>query len=282
MISAQQEIVDALAGVQAELRKIPIEKPKPQPLKLPPPYGNLFADKLSGMLSMVMGGKLLGSRLLHWIPEKQQEQPGVYMDLDARRGGHAHAFFEKLYKVRYRRPDQPRKGPDVVERQFGITYIGWDSKRKAAPALDPFKQCAAQAGELVGRAKEHLAAALPEETLAAKDDLHRWIYTVFDLAWKKPPESPLSAVRYIPVQAMDQFMRTDESIVYDLDSIRAMPWTDVVRRLDPNNRGWLDNLAGPYASWREQLPQYYASRIDDMVEASDWTIDWLIGKLARG
>jgi hypothetical protein len=40
------------------------------------------------------------------------------------------------------------------------------------------------------------------------------------------------------------------------------------------------HLRQPYESWGVELPQYFASRIDDFVRASDWAIDWLVKQLA--
>jgi hypothetical protein len=75
-------------------------------------------------------------------------------------------------------------------------------------------------------------------------------------------------------------MGTDESIVYDLDHLRATPWAEVERRWDKNRRMYLAHLQKPYESWSVELPPYFASRIDDLVRASDWAIDWLMKQLA--
>jgi hypothetical protein len=236
-------------------------------------------------------GKIFGCRLLHWNPELEdfrvevvvEDQPSscqVYGPLDRRCGSRPHVFFEKLHKVKYTAPGQSRSGP-VPERQFGITYSDVQPKREVKPLLDAIKQCAAQAGALVASASEQFTSILPAETLAAKQDLHRWIFTVYDIAWKKPPGSPLSATRYIPVQGLDAGMQTEESILYDLDHIRSTPWSTLEQRLDKNRWGSFAHFKEPYAAWGVELPMCYASRIDDIAQSSDWAIDWLVKQLAE-
>jgi hypothetical protein len=259
MTSNLLDTVRSLAAIQAELRRIPQR-------------GNVF-----------------GCRLLHWNPELEHVTVDVVFDgeseslnvytshLDDRVGGHPHVFFHKLHKTKYGEPG----GSGSAERRFGITYstIRYP-KSEVKPLLESLTQSAARAGALVANVPEQLAGRLSAATLAAKQDLHRWIFTVYDIAWGKPSGSRLKATRYIPVQGLDESMRTDESVIYDLARIRSTPWSKVERRLDPNGWGDFVHLKEPYASWSVELPQYYASRIDDIVQASDWAIDFLVKELA--
>jgi hypothetical protein len=75
-----------------------------------------------------------------------------------------------------------------------------------------------------------LVSTFPAETLATKDNFHRWIFTVYDVAWRMPSGSPQGATRYIPVMGFGPFMTTDESVVYNLDHIRSTPWSEVRRK----------------------------------------------------
>ena len=74
-------------------------------------------------------------------------------------------------------------------------------------------------------------------------------------------------------------MQTDESIPYDRDHIRSTPWAEVERRLDKNRWGSFVNFKEPYAAWGVELPEYYASRIDDIAQSSDGAIDWIVKRL---
>jgi hypothetical protein len=105
---------------------------------------------------------------------------------------------------------------------------------------------------------------------------------VYDIAWKKPEGSPLSATRYIPLTGFDAHLHTNESTLYDLAHFRAVPWSDFERTADPNGWGTAASLREPYESWGVELPEYYASRIDDIALSSDWAIDWLIKQLEGG
>lgn len=274
MPSDLPDILRSLAAIQLELRKlIPVAVPGGGTRAPSSPRDEI----LTGYLGQC---PVLGCRLLHWNPELADFR--VYQPLDVRIGGKPHVFFAKLYKTKYCQPGPPRSDSATAERQFGVTYSDSRPKREVTPTLDAFKQCATEAGELVASAKEGLGPVLPAETLAAKNDLHRWIFTVYDVAWQAPPGSPRAATRYIPMIGLDGFMSTDESVIYDLDYLRSTPWSEVERRFDKNGRGNFSHFAGPYASWSTELPQYYASRIDDIVQASDWTIDWLVKELQRG
>jgi hypothetical protein len=274
MASDDSAVIQSFAAIQAELRKLPRPE-EPRTVKSLARWA----------------GKIFGCRLLHWNPDLEnvrvevivQGQPAslsVYGPLDRRCGSRPHVFFDKLFKVKYTAPGQSGAGP-VRERQFGITYSDSRPKRELKPLLDAFKKCATQAGALIASAKERLACELPAETLATKQDLHRWIFAVYDIAWRQPPGSPLRATRYIPVQGLDAGMQTDESILYDIEHLRATPWTAVERRLDPNRWGSAVNFKEPYASWGVELPEYYASRIDDIAQSSDWAIDWLVERLQK-
>lgn len=225
---------------------------------------------------------MLGCRLLHWNPELEHfrtEQTGfvVYEPLDVRIGGKPHVFFMRVYKTKYMGPRQQRTEPGLPERQYGITYRDFDPKSEVTRIHDAFKDCATRAGEFVGLHMERLVSYLPPQTLAAKNDLHRWIFTVYDCAWLAPSGSPHSATRYIPVAGFDAAMKTEESILYDLDHLRSTPWRKAKRRIHSD----LSHLKDAYAHWSVELPVYYASRIDDVIQASDWTIDCLIGKLSN-
>jgi hypothetical protein len=278
MTSNFAEIVQSFAAVQAELRQIPTTGSVGE-FSPSSSGGDDFDDLLEGMLETEQRGTILGCRLFHWNPDLEniRQSFGVYFShLDCRVGSKPCVFFEKLYKIKYTASGQPRSGP-TAERQFGISYSGLQPKREVKPLLDAFKNCATRAGALVTRINDRLSADLAAETLAAKQDLHRWIFTVYDIAWAKPSGSPLVATRYIPVQGLDAAMRTDESVRYDIEHLRSTPWSRVKRRLD--RWGGPVNLKDAYASWREKLPEYYASRIDDIVQASDWAIDWLVKRL---
>jgi hypothetical protein len=228
---------------------------------------------------------IFGCRLLHWNPELENfraEPTGciVYQPLDVRVDGKTHVFFLRVYKTKYAKSGQKRNEPGLPERQYGITYRQFDPKSEVIRIHDAFKRCATQAGALVGSVQERLASVLPSETLATKNDLHRWIFTVYDVAWHAPADSPRSATRYIPMTGFDPSMNTDESVIYDLDHIRSTPWRKVERRLDRNRWGSFSHFKQAYASWSEKLLEYYASRIDDIIQASRWSIDWLINQVS--
>lgn len=290
MSTNDSDILSALAALQAELRGIPTAGSGGAP-SVAAGGGGIPAGLPKGPAAPALRGIFLGCRLFHWNPELEDawvdviyngrpERFKVYWPFNRRVGGRPHVFFEKVYKTNYLAPGRPRSGAGP-ERQFGITYPGLRPKPEVKPLLDAFKQCASAAGALVASVKERLAPALPAATLAAKQDLHRWIFTVYDIAWGNPPGSPLAATRYIPLQGFDAGMRTDESMLYDLDHLRSTPWAAVERRLDPNRRGTAVHLKEAYESWGVELPEYYASRIDDIVRASDLAIDWLVEQLQQ-
>lgn len=247
---------------------------------------------LRGLISITESGagfrrplKRIGCRLLHWSPKLEHfraETSGysVYQPFDIRVGSRPHVFFTKVYKTRYITPEQKRSDSELPERQFGITYTNLLlSKSELAPTLDGFKKCAIQAGALVGSIQGRLESVLPPQTLAAKNDLHRWIFTVYDVAWEATANSDRSATKYIPVTGFDASMHTEESLLYDLKHLRTTRWKKVERRLDPKRHGEYSHLKDCYASWSKELPEYYGSRLDDVIQASDWAIDWLLKKL---
>lgn len=293
MSSDLSRVLDSFAAIQGELRKLmPAAGASDVDAVTAPAFDNQATDFVIGV-GLALTRNLFGCRLLHWNPDLAnfrseivlRGRPGsfiVYRPLDVRIGGRTHVYFAKVYKTKYLKPGQPRSAPGVVERQFGITYSGFRSKRELTPVLDAFKRCAAEAGQLVAFVNERLGDVLPTETLAAKDSFHRWIFTVYDVAWKAPPGSPQAATKYIPMKGFDEFMRTDESVLYDLDHLRSTPWSEVERRLDKHGWRTVAPFEGPYASWSKELPEYYASRIDDIVQASYWTIGWLVKELQGG
>ena len=231
----------------------------------------------------------LGCRLLHWDPElekvrspsklyPEKEGYAVYWPLDWRSGpsGKPKVFFVKVHKSKY----APVAGADTAERQFGMTYSKLlFSKASIDPFLKSFTACAERAGTLLASAGERLAGVVPPSTFAVKNPLHRWIFAVHDVAWTTAPDTPLRAVRYIPVEGFNNFMGRDESILYDLDHLRSVPWSRVKPRLDPNNWGSADHLEAPYLGWQEKLPEYYASRLDDIAHASELAIGWVMHRL---
>jgi len=290
MTTDQADVIRSLASIQEELRKLPRASVGRAAVSPPSRAGAATGGYLKGLAGVALRGNVFGCRLLHWDPELEkfraevirQGQPAsyiVYRPLDVRIGGKPHVFFAKVYKAKYK-PGQSRSAPAAVERQFGITYSGLQPKREVTPLLDAFKRCATEAGEIVASVKDRLASVLPAETLATKDSFHRWIFTVYDVAWRAPADSPRVATKYIPIEGFGPFMTTDESVLYDPTYIRSTPWSEVERRLDKNGWGTFSHFEASYVSWGEKLPEYFASRIDDIVEASDWTIDWLLSQLA--
>lgn len=287
MASNAPDLLPELAALQTELRKIfAAGGGAPSTSSA---GDRIRTDLPTRPVGRARPGIVLGCRLFHWNPDLEnvlvdvvhEGQPArfkVYGPFNRRCGSRPHVFFEKVYKTKYATPGQARPGP-TPEREFGITYADVRPKSEIKPLMDAFKRCVGEAGALVAAARERLAPVLPAETLAAKQDLHRWIFTVFDIAWRKPDGSPLAATRYIPVEGFDAGMGTNESILYDLDYIRSTPWPELDRRMDRNRWGTFAHLKEPYAAWGVELPEYYASRIDDIVRASDWAIDWLVKQL---
>jgi hypothetical protein len=254
--SDNHDILGAIGSIQAALRKIP---------QIPV--------------------STLGCRFLHWDPELQKvRSPSksfpVYWPLDWRSGGpKPKVLFAEIHKAKY----AAIAGDGVVERQFGITYSkAFYSRKTLDPLLKAFTECAEQLGALTASAKP-LASLFPQATMAVKNNMHRWVFSIFEVAWKNPPESPLSAIKYIPLQGFDSHMKRDESIFYDLDHIRSIPWSQIKLHLDPNQCqvGRFDHFESHYLSWQEKLPEYYASRLNDIVRASDLAIDWVIQRLTR-
>lgn len=291
MTADHSDIVSSLVAIQQQLRKLPRANMGRATVSPTSQGGDPTGGYLKGLAGAALRGNVLGCRLLHWDPELEKfraevihrGQPAsfiVYRPLDVRIGSKPHVFFAKVYKTKYK-PGQSRSAPAAAERQFGITYSGLQPKREVTPILDAFKRCATEAGEIVASVSDRLVSNLPVETLATKDRFHRWIFTVYDVAWRAPSGSPQAATRYIPIEGFGPFMTTDESVLYDLGHIRSTPWSVVEGRLDVNGWGSFSHFKESYASWGEKLPEYFASRIDDIVQASDWTIDWLLSQLGN-
>ncbi len=245
----------------------------------------------------------LGCRLLHWNPALGQPDEGggqFYLPLDSRSGGgKAKLFFAKVYKAQY----AAATDLGTAERQFGLTYSKWDySKASIDPHLKTFLRCAEQAGALVASAGDRVGSLVTAATVAVKNDFHRWIFAVYDMAWgnapdgplrpryqrlawhappapRNPPDAPLRAMRYIPLDGFNAYLERDESILYDREHIRSVPWSEVRARLAPNYAVAPDHLEVPYRSWQEKLPEYYASDLDDIVRASVQAVDLLSARL---
>lgn len=281
------EVRQSWIAIQAEFRKLPM-----LPTEGRPPLAEAAArgplSLLRAAMARPLGGPAFGCRLFHWNPELEQVrvdavcegrpvQYGIYFShLTSRVGGKPHAHFHKLHKAAYAEPGSA--GPNA-ERQFGVTYSDLVAKSETKPHLDAIKKSATEAGALIALVRDRLASVLPAATLFAKNDLHRWIFTVYDIAWRNPPDSPLSATKYIPIEGMNEFLGTNERIVYDLERVRATPWSDVERGWEMHRRRDFAHFKEAYASWGETLPVYFASRIDDFVRASDLAIDWLAKQL---
>ena len=250
-----------------------------------------------------------GCHLLHWNPAleavrspvpSQPDSGGVpfYMPLD-RRGGKAKVFFAKVHKARY----PSASGVGMAERQFGFTYSKWDySKASLDPLLKAFHRSAEQAGALVAAAKGRLGSLVSAATLAVENDFHRWVFAVYDAAWgnspnprlhadrtprafyastasREAPDAPLGAVRYIPVGEFNPFLERDETIRYDSDHIRSIPWSQVQERLTRESAFAEGVLEVLYHSWQVELPEYFASGLRDIIRASTQTIQLLRQRL---
>lgn len=285
-MSDVSQLLKSFATVQREFREL-AQEPAPELGSLSP---DITMDELMEKLAAVHSPRpSIGCRLHHWDPELEhfrvdavcEGEPcklGIYEPLDVRTGGRAHVFFHKLYKTRYAQPGQKRT--EAPERQFGVNYSDMFPKKEINPLLDAFKRNATLAGELVASARDRLAPVLPAATLATKNDHHRWIFTMYDVAWRAPLDSPGAAMRYIPMHGLNAFMKTDESVLYDLDYLRSTPWSEVEARLDKNGWGRYSHFEECYSAWQTELPEYYASRLDDVAFASDKAIDWLVERLA--
>jgi hypothetical protein len=291
MVSDIPDILRSFAAIQLELRKLPMGTGDSE-FSTSSPGDNSVTDYLNGLAGTFIGGQVLGSLLFHWNPELENvrvevmrkekiRKYGIYFEFPRWSMGRSHVSFDKLYKTKYASAGSDVCGPPL-ERRFGVTYSGLQPKNQVKLVLDAFKQCAKDAGTLLASVREQLASVLPAETLAARSPLHRWIFTLYDAAWNAPSDSPQAATKYIPLQKLNQFMRTDESVLYDPDYLRSTPWSEVERRLDPDGRGDYAHYKDYYASWCKELPEYYASRIDDVVQASVWTIDWIVNELQNG
>jgi hypothetical protein len=177
------------------------------------------------------------------------------------------------------------------------------SKAKIDPVLKSFQTCAEQAGAIVASRRDRLASLVPETTLAIKNDFHRWIFAVYDLAWSFVPErplrpeyqrlswsattepkrgprdAPLRSNRYIPLGAFNRWMERDETLLYDEEYLRSLPWSDVRARLIADSLVEPDFLEAPYRSWQERLPEYFSSRFHDIALASIKALDRILKRI---
>lgn len=104
--------------------------------------------------------------------------------------------------------------------------------------------------------------AFPTETLSARMDRGRWLWTLFDFAWQRRAGSPLRAAKWI----------------WDREhmGITAFPYdTAQLRGLIKTSGGCIDIIRG----WAERLPDYFFSEVRNVFMASVYTIDILLSEL---
>lgn len=98
--------------------------------------------------------------------------------------------------------------------------------------------------------------AYPRETLSAGTDLHRWLWTLLDLAWQQRVGSPLKAAKLI----WDREHMGITTFPHDTAQLRGLSkifggGSDILRR------------------WSERLPDYFCSEMPNVFMASVYAID---------
>lgn len=138
-----------------------------------------------------------------------------------------------------------------------------------------FWSLAADAGRALLGKSSAAFQAFPRETLSASTDRHRWLWTLFDLAWQQRIGSPLKAAKLI----WDREHMGITTFPHDTAQLRGLNkifggGSDILRR------------------WSERLPDYFCSEVRNVFMASVYAIDIVLsdcggrprrrGSLTRG
>lgn len=129
-------------------------------------------------------------------------------------------------------------------------------------AREAFDRLAQDAGRLVGPSGPSIHDCIAAETLAA-DQSQRWLWVIFDLAWSPIEGSPLAARR----------MAWAGNVSIPLDQV------DSQRRMQG---GRLDNPFGQALASIPDPPDAFFSVIEDLLAASYFAIDRLLGCVSVG
>lgn len=135
-----------------------------------------------------------------------------------------------------------------------------------------FTELAERAGRALLGSPRHTLAWIPQDTLIAQTDEHRWVWTVFDLAWQGLHPS-LQAERKTwfrpPKPAPDVASADMVHVPYDLRQLR------VLRKCGSAS------VLQPPGEWTERLPGYFISELPDVFQASADLINTVLDMAAR-
>ena len=146
--------------------------------------------------------------------------------------------------------------------------------RRTNESHDVFWRLASEAGRCFGG---HDCDTLPEmarESLEASEDGCRWLWIVFDLAWRRVRGSPLQADRSIWREVEGE---GGHFYAWELNTDRH--WAAEWKRASspkscPDEAKRIQKWAY-LKDWAERPPAFYYSHLDDLFLASVWAIDLL-------
>jgi len=135
-----------------------------------------------------------------------------------------------------------------------------------------FPKIASRAGQTLLGSPPKSLAWIPPDTLFARSDLCRWIWTTFDLAWQGRHPS-LCAERKTWFRPAKRVQGEKTDLVYapyDLRRIRLLGESTPPRQFE---------IPEP---WTERLPGYFISELPDLFQASADLIDVLLNAAREG
>jgi hypothetical protein len=142
--------------------------------------------------------------------------------------------------------------------------------RRTGHSQEVFWRLAGDAGKCFAADDRSVLPEVAHESLEAADDGARWLWIVFDLAWKKVRGSPLQADRLVWHQPEGKPCSS-----YTLDVDFAREWESESKPgPGPDQARRIEEIAYLKA-WAERRPGFYYSSLDDLFAASVWAIDLL-------
>jgi hypothetical protein len=139
------------------------------------------------------------------------------------------------------------------------------------PAGAQFVELAERAGRALLSSPEQTIVWIPPDTLFARKDEDRWVWSIFDLAWQGRHPS-LRAERktwFRPPKPIPDVASEVVYVPYDLHQLRSMReyGAALVRQIPEE--------------WTERLPGYFISELPDVFQASADLIDTLLDMAAQ-
>jgi len=138
--------------------------------------------------------------------------------------------------------------------------------------IEGFTRWAAEAGRQLTRAPRDALQDIPVEVLEARNDMHRWLWFLFELFWKDLLDGPPTERLYARKRTWGHLHDGGYTYPYDCGVLR--------RQLED----WRETNRGPQPvpdyvlAWADELPAHFYSELGGMRTNSIKAIDILVNR----